>query len=87
MTQWTPEKTYDVVAANIFYDVLTLSFPRILQAVKPGGLVMVSGILHTQAESCLAAGTKAGLVFDKPIRKGKWVTATARRPAAKAGKR
>jgi ribosomal protein L11 methyltransferase len=79
VTAWKPARQYDVVAANIFYDVLTLSFDRIASAAKPGGMVMVSGILHTQAEGCLAAGRKAGLKFEKPIRKGKWVTAVGRR--------
>lgn len=79
VTTWQPAQQYDVVAANIFYDVLTMSFERIAAAAKPGGLVIVSGILHTQADGCLAAGRKAGLKFDKPIRKGKWVTAVGRR--------
>lgn len=79
VTTWKPARQYDVVAANIFYDVLTLSFDRIAAAAKPGGMVIVSGILHTQADSCLAAGRKAGLKFEKPYRKGKWVTAVGRR--------
>ena len=81
VTTWTPDQRHDVVAANIFYDVLTLSFDRIAAAVKPGGMVIVSGILATQAPDCLAAGERAGLVFDAPIRRGKWVTAVGRRPA------
>lgn len=80
MLTWQPAARYDVVLANIFYDVLTLSFATIAAAAKPGGLVIVSGILHTQADGCLAAGTAAGLVFDIPLRRGKWVTATARQP-------
>lgn len=75
VTTWQPAEQFDVVAANIFYDVLTLSFPRIAAAAKPGGMVVVSGILHTQAAGTIAAGKKAGLKFDPPIRKGKWVTA------------
>jgi len=79
VTTWKPARRYDVVAANIFFDVLTLSFPRIAAAVKPGGMVIVSGILHTHAAECLAAGRKARLKFDKPIRRGKWVTAVGHR--------
>lgn len=79
VTTWKPARQYDVVAANIFFDVLTLSFPRIAAAVKPGGMVIVSGILRTYAAECLAAGKKAGLKFDKPIRRGKWVTAVGRK--------
>ena len=82
VTTWHPAQQYDVVAANIFFDVLTMSFERIAGAAKPGGMVIVSGILHTHAADCLAAGRKAGLKFDKPIRKGKWVTAVGRKPHA-----
>lgn len=82
MLTWQPEAQYDIVLANIFYDVLTLSFEKIAAAAKPGGMVIVSGILHEQAEGCLAAGTKAGLVFQPPIRRGKWVTALAEKPAS-----
>lgn len=87
VTTWKPAQQYDVVAANIFFDVLTLSFPRIASAAKPGGMVIVSGILHTYAEECLASGKKAGLKFDKPIRRGKWVTAVGYRPAGANRKR
>ena len=83
VTKWVPEREYDVVAANIFFDVLTISFERIAAAVKPGGLVMVSGILATQAADCLAAGRRAGLEFGEPAKRGKWVTAVGRRPEAK----
>ena len=79
VTTWKPSRRYDVVTANIFFDVLALSFPRIAAAMKPGGMVIVSGILFKHAAECLAAGTKAGLKFDKPIRRGKWVTAVGRK--------
>ena len=79
MTTWVPGAPHDVVLANIFYDVLTLSFGKIAAATKPGAIVIVSGILHTQASGCLAAGQKAGLKFDPPLKRGKWVTALARR--------
>jgi ribosomal protein L11 methyltransferase len=83
VTKWQPTQTYDVVAANIFHDVLTLSFHNIANALTRDGLIMVSGILHTQADSCLAAGKKAGLHFTDIIRRGKWVTAVGTRPSAK----
>lgn len=81
VTTWKPQRRYDVVAANIFFDVLTLSFPRIAAAMKPGGIVIISGILHTHASECFTAGKKTGLRFDAPIRRGKWVTAVGRKPA------
>lgn len=79
ISQWVPEREHDLVVANIFYDVLTVSFQKIAAAAKPGGTVIISGILHTQAEGCLKAGRKAGLKFEAPLRRGKWVTALAHR--------
>lgn len=67
------------MAANIFYDILTDAFPSIVSATKPGGLVFASGILKSQAEACLAAGTKAGVVWDTVLTKGKWVSARGTR--------
>lgn len=73
--QWQPAQTWDIVAANIFHDVLEAAFPQLLQAVAPGGILMLSGILKSQARDCLAAGKRAGFVVEKVVTKGKWVTA------------
>lgn len=48
--QWQPPKTgYDVVLANIFSTVLIQAWPVISKALAPGGDLIVSGILATQA--------------------------------------
>lgn len=73
--KWQPKRTWDIVAANIFHDVLEAAFPQLLQSVAPGGILMLSGILKSQAQECLAAGKRAGFVVEKVITKGKWVTA------------
>ncbi len=77
--KWTPREKWDCVAANLFHDVLEAAFPRLVRALKRDGTLFISGILRTQAEGCLAAGRKAGLVFDEVVRRGKWVTARGRR--------
>lgn len=73
--KWEPKQTWDIVAANIFHDVLEAAFPQLLRSVAPGGILMLSGILRTQAKDCLAAGKKAGFLVEKVITRGKWVTA------------
>jgi ribosomal protein L11 methyltransferase len=75
--KWKPAARYDCVAANLFCDILEAVFPKIVRSVKPGGIVLISGILKSQAKHCLAAGTRAGLHFDKVITVGKWVSARA----------
>jgi ribosomal protein L11 methyltransferase len=77
--KWKPSKQWDCVAANIFYDVLIAVFPTIVSAVKPDGVIWVSGILKTYADDCLAAGEAAGIHWEKRLVKaGKWVTAQGR---------
>jgi len=75
---WQPKQTWDIVAANIFHDVLEAAFPQLVRSIAPGGMLLLSGILRSQAKSCLDAGKRAGLSIDKVITRGKWVTAVAR---------
>lgn len=72
--EWEPAEQWDIVAANIFHDVLEAAFPALARSVAPGGTLILSGILHTQAATCLAAGQKSGFQADRVLRKGKWVT-------------
>jgi ribosomal protein L11 methyltransferase len=78
--RWRPRKSqrWDVVAANLFADILENAFPTLVQVMRPGGVAFLSGILHSQADECLAAGERAGLVIGPRMRIGKWVTAVAR---------
>lgn len=76
--KWEPKQTWDIVAANIFHDVLEAAFPQLLRAVAPSGVLMLSGILRSQAKDCLAAGKRAGFAVEKVVTKGKWVTAVGR---------
>jgi len=74
--KWKPRKKgYDVVVANLFSTILIEAWPVIAKALAPGGDLIVSGILATQAWEVFTAGAGCGLGFTKVIRKGKWVTA------------
>ncbi|GAA5480922.1 50S ribosomal protein L11 methyltransferase [Haloferula sargassicola] len=72
---WTPPRTYDVVLANIFSKVLIQAFPVIAKTLAPGGSLVLSGILATQAWEVFEAAAGHGLGFPKVVKKGKWVTA------------
>ena len=74
--QWEPKEEYDVVIANIFFDILHAGFPQIVRSVKLGGVIMVSGILKTQADECLAVAESCGVTWNRVVKKGKWVSAT-----------
>lgn len=77
ITRWTPRGQVECIAANIFFDVLIAAFPTIHAALKPGGHLILSGILHTHADECLAAGREVGLKMVRVVKRGKWVTALA----------
>jgi len=74
--QWKPRKRgYDVVTANLFSTVLIDAWPVIAKALAPGGELIVSGILASQAWEVFTAAASNGLGFIRVIKKGKWVTA------------
>ncbi len=74
---WSPEpgQQADVVLANLFSTVLQKAFTRLMAAMKPGGILIISGILNTQAAETLAAAETAGLRVMKTTTRGKWTTA------------
>ena len=75
--EWAPApgEQSDIVLANLFSTVLQKAFPRIIPAMKPGAILIISGILNTQAEETLAAAEAAGLRTLKVVSRGKWTTA------------
>lgn len=79
--KWTPDRTWDVVAANLFSGVLIEAAPVIAQAVARGGQLLLSGVLREQEEEVLAAFKAQKLAIECVTRKGKWISASARKSA------
>ncbi len=79
---WTPPRTWEVVAANLFSDLLQEVAPKIATAITPGGWLVFSGILRTQEAEVVAAFRRAGLHIERLIRKGKWVSGLGMRPTS-----
>ncbi len=77
VTAWTPPRTWDVVAANLFSEVLIKAAPRIARATKAGGWLVFSGVMRHQEKECVAALKAQGFLVKKTTRKGKWVTTLA----------
>jgi ribosomal protein L11 methyltransferase len=75
--KWSHAQTYDLILANIFADVLTASFPKMHAWLRPGGTLILSGILNKHAPDLITEGKKAGFHFTQTITKGKWVTLSA----------
>ena len=78
---WTPKRTWDIVAANLFSQVLIQASAAIAQAVRPGGSLILSGILLIQEKEVVAAFERRGFKFQTAIHKGKWVSLQAEKKA------
>ena len=76
---WKPARQWDVVAANLFSQVLIQAADAIAAAVRTGGALLLSGILLIQEKEVIAAFKKRGFAFETSIHKGKWVTLQARK--------
>jgi ribosomal protein L11 methyltransferase len=79
---WKPSRTWEVVAANLFSDLLQEVAPKIAAAAAPGGWVVFSGILRTQEREVVSAFRRAGLKIERLVRKGKWVSGLANKKIA-----
>ena len=61
---------YDIVTANLYSTVLTAASPMIITAIKPGGVLILSGILVVEEKAILK--TFASLHHVKTLKRGKW---------------
>ncbi|MBI5190126.1 MAG: 50S ribosomal protein L11 methyltransferase [Nitrospirae bacterium] len=69
-------KGYDIILANIFQEVLLDLMPDMVAALKPGGVVIVSGLLEGQEDAVFAAAEKAGLRLASKKSDCGWVSAS-----------
>jgi ribosomal protein L11 methyltransferase len=71
---------FDVVFANILMKPLVRLSPDLTSIVKPGGRVILSGLLTHQEPTVRRAYAQRGLVLEHRHRKENWSTLTYRRP-------
>jgi ribosomal protein L11 methyltransferase len=70
---------FDLVLANIISQVLISLADNLYHSVKPGGLLVASGIISDRADAVTEAFCSAGLVIQRADTLGDWVTLLARR--------
>lgn len=70
---------FDLVIANILAEPLITLAPRLAQSVVPRGVVVLSGILLSQAPSVLAAYAAAGFARRNAVRLNGWAILTFER--------
>lgn len=73
-------QTFDLVFANILMRPLIRLAPKLTRAVAPGGTLILSGLLHTQAPLVREAYASRGLVLERQIPKEAWMTLVWRKP-------
>jgi ribosomal protein L11 methyltransferase len=73
-------QTFDLVFANILMRPLIRLAPKLVPALAPGGALILSGLLRTQAPLVREAYANRGLVLERMIPKESWMTLVWRKP-------
>jgi len=73
---------YEVVTANLFAGLLAEMAAKLATRVRPGGHLIVAGLLATQEEGVLRALRKAGFRLERRECRSTWSTLTLVRSAA-----
>lgn len=74
LLRWKPRSHHPIVVANVFSEILRLAAPPITAAVRPGGCLILSGILRLQEHELLEDFLTRGFRLEAASRRGKWVT-------------
>ncbi|MEI6045594.1 MAG: 50S ribosomal protein L11 methyltransferase [Chloroflexota bacterium] len=77
LAEWLP---FDVIVSNTFAYVLTGLAEPFFEALRPGGLLVTSGILNQKAEEVAAAFEKAGLQLIDQMENDNWTSFAHCRP-------
>ena len=72
-----PDRSFDIVVANISARVLTDLAPHLIGAMAPGGRLIASGIIDDRADEVVAALERGGAKLDERLIDGDWVTLLA----------
>lgn len=78
---------FDVVCANLIYDLLISERDRLLARVKPGGILILAGILETQFRKVSQAFAAAGVKCVRSQTEKEWRSGTFRVGEAKITQR
>ena len=76
-----PSDGFDVVLANLIASVLIQLAEDLTAEVRPGGILVASGIFIDREPDVRSALEAAGLVVDRRTAEGEWVALEAHRPA------
>jgi ribosomal protein L11 methyltransferase len=78
--RWKPpgkKEAHDIVAANLYSTILTAASVMIVEAIKPGGVLILSGILAVEEKTIV--DTFSSLRHVKTLKRGKWAAIMLRK--------
>jgi ribosomal protein L11 methyltransferase len=70
---------FDLILANILLGPLTRMAPQLSRRLAPGGAIVLSGLLPSQASAALSAYRAQGLALERRAVLENWVTLVMRR--------
>ena len=79
-------KSFDLVFANILMRPLIRLAPKLVRTTAPGGTLILSGLLRSQAPLVREAYANRGMVLERQIPKEAWMTLVWRKPARDLGR-
>jgi len=77
--KYSPEESFDVVAANLYGDLFRKAASRLWSAIKPQGRLIISGLMRDQVEQIYEKIHELHGQIEIKRTRGKWVTMLARR--------
>jgi ribosomal protein L11 methyltransferase len=78
--RYIAQQQFDLVFANILMRPLIHLAPKLAPAIAPGGNLILSGLLRTQAPLVREAYASRGLILAKQIPREAWMTLVWRKP-------
>src|SRR5690606_12330315 len=72
----------DLVVANILAEIILLFIDDVYASLAPGGIYIVSGVLHEKESEVKEALIRAGFVVERTKTDQEWVVLVARKPIA-----
>ena len=71
-----PRVKFDVVCANLVYDLLIANADRLISRVKPSGVLVLAGILDEQFVKVKTVFESCGAKLKRTTRRGEWRSGT-----------
>ena len=71
--EYLPGKRFDIVAANLLYGIIADNIDRLVALVKPGGLMIASGLSIRWEKEIEALFARKGLPVEKKSRLEEWL--------------